>query len=181
MSPRGWIRRQLQRPIAGHERSTATVCGLLLLLAAAGLILTSPSRPTVASSRPRPTTTSARTHRRGEATARWTPAIAAEAKSNAATFLRGYLAYLYGQAPASKVKDASGVFVGSLEHARGEVPPGIKALHPRVVSLAVSPQPPAHAIATALVTDAEVVHYPIRLLLTESPAGWQVTGLEGTP
>ena len=180
MSPRRWIRRQLERPIAGHERSTTTVCGLLLLLAAAGLILTSPSRPAVESRRPAHLTT-ASAPARGEATSRWTPAIAAEAKATAATFLHGYLAYLYGQAPASQVKDASGAFVGSLEHARGEVPPGIKALHPRVVSLAVSPQPPGHAIATALVTDAEVVHYPIRLLLTESSPGWQVTGLEGTP
>jgi hypothetical protein len=180
VSPRRWIRRQLERPIAGHERSTTTVCGLLLLLAAAGLILTSPSRPAVESRRPAHLTT-ASAPARGEATSRWTPAIAAEAKATAATFLHGYLAYLYGQAPASQVKDATGAFVGSLEHARGEVPPGIKALHPRVVSLAVSPQPPGHAIATALVTDAEVVHYPIRLLLTESSPGWQVTGLEGTP
>lgn len=181
MSPRRWIRRQLQRPIAGHERSTATVCGLLLLLAGAGLILTSPSRPAVERRRPAHPTTASIPAARGEARPRWTPAIAAEAKSTAATFLQGYLAYLYGQAPASQVKDASGAFVGSLEHARGEVPPGIKALHPRIVSLAVSPQPPGHAIATALVTDAEVVHYPIRLLLTESSPGWQVTGLEGTP
>lgn len=180
MSARRWIRRQLERPIAGHERSTVAVCGLLLLLAAAGLILTSPSRPAVESRRPaRPATASAPA--RGEARSRWTPAIAAEAKATAGTFLHGYLAYLYGQAPASQVKDASGAFVGSLEHARGEVPPGIKALHPRVVSLAVSPQPPGHAIATALVTDAEVVHYPIRLLLTEGSPGWQVTGLESTP
>ncbi len=180
MSPRRWIRRQLERPVAGHERSTAAVCGLLLMLAAAGLILTSPSRPAVESRRPaHPATASAPA--RGEANSRWTPATAAEAKGTAGTFLHGYLAYLYGQAPASQVKDATGPFVASLEHARREVPPGIKALHPRVVSLAVSPQPPGHAIATALVTDAEVVHYPIRLLLTESSPGWQVTGLEGTP
>ncbi|HTZ65628.1 MAG TPA: hypothetical protein VMB51_16125 [Solirubrobacteraceae bacterium] len=181
MSPRRWIRRQLQRPIAGHERSTATVCGLLLLLAAAGLILTSPSRPALESHRPAHPTTASTPAARGQPSPRWTPAIAAEANATAATFLHGYLAYLYGHALASQVKDASGAFVGSLEHARGEVPPGIKALHPRVVSLAVSPLPPGHAIATALVTDAEVVHYPIRLLLAEGSPGWQVTGLEGTP
>jgi hypothetical protein len=181
VSPRRWIRRQLQRPIAGHERSTATVCGLLLLLAAATLILTSPNRPAVESRRPASPSLASTPATRGEARPQWTPAIAAEAKSTAATFLHGYLAYLYGQAPASQVKDATWTFVGSLEHARGEVPPGIKALHPRVVSLAVSPLPPGHAIATALVSDAEVVNYPIRLRLTEGSPGWQITGLEGTP
>ncbi len=181
MSPRRWIHRQLQRPIVGHERSTATVCGLLLLLAAAGLILTSPNPPAVESRRPaRPRLASTPATRR-EAKSRWTTATAADAKSTATKFLHGYLAYLYGQAPASQVRDASGAFVGYLEHARGEVPPGIKALHPHVVSLAVSPQAPGHAIATAIVTDAEVVHYPIRLLLTEGSPGWQVTGLESTP
>ena len=105
----------------------------------------------------------------------------AEAKATAVTFLHGYLAYLYGKAKASQIKDASGDFVGSLEHARAEVPPGIKALHPRVVSVDVSAQAPGHAIATALVSDAEVVHYPIRLVLTESAPGWQVSGLQGTP
>ncbi|HTU31505.1 MAG TPA: hypothetical protein VMF07_19090 [Solirubrobacteraceae bacterium] len=180
MSPRRWIRRQLQRPIAGHERSTAAVCGLLLLLVAAGLILTSPRRPAVESRRPVRPSLASTPSTRGQARPRWTPAIAAEAKATAATFLHGYLAYLYGHAPASQVNDASGPLVGSLEHARGEVPPGIKALHPRLVSVAVSPQAPGHAIATALVTDAEVVHYPIRLVLSKGSAGWQVTGLEGT-
>lgn len=181
MSPRSWIRRQLQRPIAGHERSTATVCGLLLLLAAAAVILTSPNRPAVESSRPSHPATAGTPATQREAGPRWTPAIAAAAKSSAATFLHGYLAYLYGQGPASQVKDASGAFVASLEHARAEVPPGIKALHPGMVSLTVASQPPGAAIATALVSDAEVVHYPIRLLLTESSSGWQVTRLEGTP
>jgi len=180
MSRRGWIRRQLGRPIAGHERSTATVCGLLLLLAAAALILTSPSRPAVERSRrARPTTASAPA--RVEARSRWTPAVAADAKATAATFLHGYLAYLYGQAPASRIEDASTGFVGSLEHARPEVPPGIRALHPRVVSVDVSPQAPGDAMATALVGDAEVVRYPIRLVLTEDEPGWQVSGLEGSP
>jgi hypothetical protein len=175
-----WIRRQLDRPIAGHERSTATACALLLLLAAAGLLLTNPSRPPVESRRPdHPTTASIPA--RGEARSLWTPVIAAEAKSTAATFLHGYLAYLYGQASARQVRDAGSAFVGSLEHARGEVPPGIKALHPRIVSLAVSPRSSGHAIVTALVSDAEVVHYPIRLLLAEGSGGWRVTGLEGTP
>lgn len=182
MSPRRWIRRQLERPIAGHERSTATVCGLIFAVAAAGLILTSPSHPTLESSRRgHPTKATATTREQGEAKPWWTPAIAADARSTAATFLHGYLAYLYGQAPASQVTDASAAFVGALEHARGEVPPGVNGLHPRVVSLDVSPQPPGHAIATALVSDAEVVHYPIRLALTEGSRGWLVSGLEGTP
>jgi hypothetical protein len=178
----GWIARllQLDKPIAGRERSIATVCGLLLLLGAAGLILTSPTHSAVGSSeraRPRTLTLSAS----GTAPRRSTAAVGAHAKATAERFLAGYLAYVYGRAPASRVRDATVAFAGSLEHQPQRVPPGIRALRPRLVSVTVSLQGPGRVIASALVSDAEVVHYPIRLLLTDNGAGWRVSGLESTP
>ncbi len=166
MSARGWIRRQLDRPIAGREGRTATVCGLLLLLAAAGLVLTRPS-PLHCRRRQR-SGPHPGVHASGRVAQRWTPAIAAATRSTAETFLAGYLAYLYGQAPASAVKDATEAFVDALEHEPLRVPPGIRALHPRIVSVIVSPQAPGRAIAAAVVSDGEVVHYPIGLILTQT-------------
>jgi hypothetical protein len=179
MSPRGWIRRQLDRPLAGHELRAAAVCGLLLL-AAAGLILTSPTHSRIGSDEHARSTTRT-VAASGELIPRWTPAVAAETKATAETFLAGYLAYLYGRAPARQVKDAAGDFVLALERERQQVPPGIRALHPRVVGVDVSPQAPGRAIAVALVSDAEVVHYPIRLILAQTGSAWRVSGLESTP
>jgi len=168
------VRRQLERPIAGHERRVATICGLLLALAAAGLILTTPH--------------SSVTHRRATAATgpsavaaspwRWTPADVAAATASARTFLAGYLPYVYGQASPGQVSDAATGFVRALERERRVVPPGIKALHPRVVALTVSPAGAGHAIASASVGDGDVVHYPVRLALTEVSKRWVVSGLE---
>jgi hypothetical protein len=179
MSARGWIRRQLDRPLAGHERSAVTVCGLLLLLAAAGLVLPSPRSSGVAGGERRPRTQVV--HASGTAAPRWTPAVAAHTKSTAETFLATYLAYVYGQAPASGVKDATSALVHSLEHEQLRVPPGIRALHPRVLRVTFSSQATERAVAIALITDAEVVRYPIGLVLTESGGRWHVASVEGKP
>jgi hypothetical protein len=172
----GWVRR-VDRPIEGPERTTTTICGLLLALAAAGLILTSPTRPSaVPRSQPARTTTSTIS---GKASWRWTPADAAAAGASARRFLEGYLPYLYGQAPAGHVKDATAGFVRALERERRIVPPGIRALHPRLLAVHVSPQAAGQAIGIALVSDGEVVHYPIRLALVAAGQRWLVSGLEG--
>lgn len=115
----------------------------------------------------------------GEATSRWTPADAAAATASARTFLDGYLPYLYGQAPIGEVKDSTAGFLRALERERRMVPPGIRALHPHVVAIHVSPQAPGDAIGCVLVSDGEVVRYPIRLLLTETAQRWLVSGLQG--
>jgi hypothetical protein len=175
-----WMRRQLDRPIAGHKRTTATVRGLLLALAAAGLILTSPTHSSTGRRGEPARSTTRSVTASGGATWRWTPADAAEATARAQAFLDGYLLYLYGQAPAGQVKDATAGFARALERERRVVPPGIRALHPRVVAVHISPQAPGRAIATALVSDAEVVHYPIRLVLTETAGHWRVDGQEST-
>jgi hypothetical protein len=180
MSARRWIRRQLDRPTAEHERRTIALCGLILVVTIAGLVLTNPARPTGVSGRQKQTTAAA-INPGGNTPPPWSRAAEAAANATAETFLRGYLAYLYGHAPASQVGDATESFVRSLEPGHLQVPPGIRALRPRVVSLDVSQQGAGRVLAVALVSDAEVVHYPIRLVLTESARRWQVSGLEATP
>lgn len=177
MSPRRWIRRQLDRPIAGHEHRTATVCVLLLVVAVAGLILTAPSRPVEA---PENSHTKLTIHTSSAPPLEWTPENAADAKDAAETFLGAYLAFLYGQAPASTI-DTTAAFGRSLQQAPHRVPPGIGELHPRVVSLQVSAHGSSEALALALVSDGEVVHYPIRLVLTDGGGRWLVSGLGSAP
>ncbi len=179
MSPRSWIGHQLEQLLAEHRHRAATVCGLLLLLAAVGLVLNRPDTSAVVGSEQANRTPAL--HASGSAAPRWTLATSAATKSTAERFLAGYLAYLYGRAPASTVQDATGAFVRILQHEPLRVPPGIRGLHPRVVGVNVSPQPPGRAIALALVSDAEVVHYPIRLTLTQTGSRWRVSGLQGTP
>lgn len=175
----GWGRWQLDRLIVDRERSGTTVCGLLLALAAAGLILTGPTRPS-AVRRTEPTRAiTSNVAANGEAVRRWTPADDDAAAATARAFLDGYLPYLYGQAPAGRVEDATTGFARALERGRRVVPPGIRTLHPRVVAIHASPLEPGHAIASALVSDGEVVQYPIRLVLTETARRWLVSGLEG--
>lgn len=179
MSPGGWIRRQLDRPIGESERRAAfTVVTVVLIAATLLLAMTSTGVPAARHARgPRANRTPI-VHARDDTATRWTPAVAATARSTAETFLAGYLPFLYGQVPVSAVRDATGAFVGALEHTPMRVPPGIRRLHPRVVGVTVSRQGPSGAIAVALVGDAEVVHYPIRLILTQSGSHWRVAGLE---
>jgi hypothetical protein len=178
MRPLRWIRRQLDRSIAGHEHSTATVCGLLLLIAAAGLILTTPSHPSVQA---REHTPSKPTQASSAPSARWTPGNATDTKAVAEAFLGSYLVVLYGQGPASQVKDATAAFVRSLQQGPRRVPPGIRGLHPRIVSLQITPQESSGAVALALVSDGEVVRYPVRVVLTDSGGRWLVSSVESTP
>jgi hypothetical protein len=173
---RGWFRYRLDRQVAGRQCSTVTACGLLLALATAGLILTSPTHSPVGGSEPARRTSTVIAS--GGGAPYWALADAAKIRSVTETFLAGYLAYLYGQAPASQVKDATPTFARTLERKRLQVPPGIRVLHPRVVGIQVSPRAPGRVIATALVSDTEVVHYPIRLALTDSASAWRVSGLE---
>jgi hypothetical protein len=177
MRPLRWIRRQFEEPIAGREHSSTTVCGLLLALAA-GLILTSSTHPG-AVPRTRPARGTSTVAASGEASWRWRPADAAAATASARRFLDGYLPCLYGQTPVDHVKDATAGFLRGLQRERRMVPPGITALHPHLVAIHVSPQAPGQAVGIALVSDGEVVHYPIRLLLAETGKRWLVGGLEG--
>ena len=179
MTPHHGIRRSSERPIAWYKRTSTAVCWLLVLLAAVGLTLTSSPHPTRERSRRAVSNMSRPAPPHGRTTRRWTPGIAVDAKATAVVFLHGYLAYLYGHAPASHIRDASRELARALEQT--QAPPGIKALHPRLVTLAVSPRAPGDAIATALVSDTPVIHYPIRLILREHGSGWRVSGLAGTP
>lgn len=169
-----WLRRQLDRPLAAHERRVATVL-LAVVLAAASAALV----------RTRPASSATRTRDRSriaQATAQLPNAAAAVVPQQVTRtvdgFLVGYLRYLYGHGPASRVENATAAFSRSLEQHPPRVPPGLRALHPRVLRLIAAPAPAGEIALTAIVADGDVVHYRISLLVTGSGGGWRVSGLD---
>jgi hypothetical protein len=173
MTLAAWLRRQLERPLAGHERWVATVrLAVVLAVASAVLVLT---RPASSATRSRDHSTSL------QVTAQAPKASAAalpRALASADGFLVGYLRYLYGRGPASRVENATAAFTRSLEQHPPRVPPGLRALHPRVLQLVAAPARSGELAVTAIVTDGDVVRYRISLLVTGSGGAWRVSGLD---
>jgi hypothetical protein len=174
MTLAAWLRRELGRPLAAHERRIATVLLAVVLAAAStALVLTRPASSA---------TRSLDRSRSAPATAR-VPNGAATVLPHAVAstvdgFLVGYLRYLYGRGSASEVKDATAAFTRSLEQHPPRVPPGVRALRPRVLRLVATPAPTAEVAVTAIVTDGDVVHYRISLFVTRSGGAWRVSGLD---
>jgi len=174
MSVAAWVRHQLDRPLAEHERraATATLC-LLLLVAAVALVLTRPARPAAANAEQR--------HRSHLSQAATVPAIhtlTPAARATVETFLGGFLKYIYGRAPVGAVPDATSALIASLEQHPPRVPQGLRALEPRVVEVFTAPAPSGLDEATAIVSDEEAVDYRISLVLTTSRGRELVAGLD---
>lgn len=168
------LRRQLHRPLAAHERRVPPVLlAVLLAAAAAALVLT----------RPAGSATPGAGHHRSAPADTQVPAgsAGAHAPGVAGTvegFLAGYLRYLYGRGPASSVQNATSAFTRSLETHEPRVPPGLRALHPRVLGLVAVPASAGEIAVTAIVTDGEIVRYRISLLLRSRGGAWRVSGLD---
>jgi hypothetical protein len=174
MTLAGRLRRKLDRPLAEHERWVATVLlAVVLAAASAALVLT----------RPASLATRSRDHSSSLQMTTQAPKASAAALPQAGTravdgFLVGYLRYLYGRGPASGVENATAAFTRSLEQHPPRVPPGLRALHPRVLRLVAAPAPAGELAVTAIVTDGDVVDYGISLLVTGSGGAWRVSGLD---
>jgi hypothetical protein len=180
-----WLAALRDRPIAERERHHALLAVAALLIATTTLLaLTSPRqdppRRTGASILPRasvsrPVVPGAGTVRAipGEGTI--TPAAALR---TARAFLEGYLAYLYGHAPASGVKDATRALVLSLAGNPPRVSLDMRARQPRVLALHPTPALPGQIAVDAVVNDGGLEDYPVGLLLARRGGRLLVTGLE---
>lgn len=182
MSAPAWVRRLRDRPIAERERRTAlTVVAVLLAASAVLLSATRPAgrprypasrRPGVAiRSTPRPTPTSGA---RNAAPVAPTPARVAQ------RFLAGYLAYLYGHAPITAIRDATPGLLRSLRAHPPLVPPAMRARSPRVLSLHPAPAPLGSVGVSALVNDGELASYQVVVLLAPKHGRLLVSTVEGT-
>ena len=160
------------RPIAERDRHAIfAVVAMLLAASAVLLAVTGPVRqpPHVAAPR-------------RVAPAASPPAITGSAANPARVahrFLTGYLAYLYGHAPATAVIGAAPRLVRALRARPPLVPPAMRARHPRVL-----PRPmtaPAEMLAiTALIGDGELADYSIGLLLERAHGRLRVDAVEST-
>jgi hypothetical protein len=181
-----WLAALRDRPIAERERHHALLAVAVLLIATTTLLaLTSPSqvspRRTHRVSIParvavsRSVFPAARTAR---ATPRESTIAPAAALGTVRAFLEGYLAYLYGHAPASGVRDATRALVLSLEAHPPRVSLDMRARRPRVLALHPTPASPGQAAVDAVVNDGGLEDYPVGLLLARRDGRLLVTGLE---
>lgn len=169
------IRRLRDRPITA--RRSAVV--LIAVLIAASTVLLAATRPaTPPHPAPHRVAASARGARRpasGGPAANAAP-VARVAARVAERFLQGYLAYLYGHAPAGALTDATPRLLRSLRAHPPIVPPAMRALYPRVLSL--KPLLAPRVGVSALVNDGELASYHLALLLTPEHGRLLVSAVE---
>jgi hypothetical protein len=94
-------------------------------------------------------------------------------------FLRGYLPYLYGRVPASRVLGATRSFVASLPVRAPGVSPAMHARQPRVVALRSAPGLRGRLTVAAVINDGGLVDYPIALILASVDGRLLVSGIGG--
>ncbi len=179
-----WLRALADRPIAEHQRRLAFALAAAVIVIAAGVLVltrgsspptTSPPRPSVPIAPPRPIAPPPPASSAPPGTA----AAPAGAARDTQTFLRGYLAYLYGNAPARAIRGATPRLVRRLERDRPRVSPATRARHPRIVALTARRVAGGRVAATATIADGGVARYPILVVLERRGAGWQATELGG--
>jgi len=173
MNAAAWIRQQLDRPTGESERRAASTtitvgviaAALLLAMTSTGVPATKPSRGSHQATSTVSTTAAG--------------APPADALRTAQRFLDGYLAFAYGHGPARAVKYTTRSFAAALAKRAGTIPPALRALHPRVLTLHATSSSDGAVVVTSLVKDGEVVAYPIRVLLALRGGRYFVTGLRG--
>ncbi len=176
-----WLTRLRDRPIAEGERRT-TMTAVVVLLAASALLLAL-TRPSPRA--PRHVERAASSFLEHAAAVHAPPFVAGAAPLTpgvaraARLFLSGYLGYLYGHTPASRIKGATAGLLHSLEDHPPRVPPGAQARGTRLLSLHSAPAPPGLAGVSAVINDGGLVDYPIRLLLARRGGRLLVTELGG--
>lgn len=162
MSAAAWIRRVRDRPIAEHERRRALSAVIIVLAAAAlALVITGPA--THANNAQSGTRVTPRIDAKAAAGAQ--QRLNAERRRVAREFLAGYLSYLYGRGGASRISDASGSLIASLQAHPPRVPPALRTRHPRVLSVQPTSTPAGEVSVIATVNDGGLVDYQIQLRL----------------
>jgi hypothetical protein len=168
-----WIIRQLERRLALSERQVAFTATAILLLAATLLLaMTSIGVPSRSSA---PVATVPATPVRQAP-----PPPRRQALEVAGRFLHGYLAFVYGQQPASAVADTTGGFLVALARRSRPAPPALRRLHPQIVSLKVGPSTGSATAVDAMVKDGEVLAYPITMLLLSRGGRLRVARVGGS-
>ncbi|HTU79419.1 MAG TPA: hypothetical protein VMF09_11720 [Solirubrobacteraceae bacterium] len=174
-----WARQLSQRPVTG--RRGALVIVVVLLAASAALLIASrpsqqPPAPQIEASalagRARPPAAS------DPPAANVAPAGPVAARV-AQRFLAGYLAYVYGHAPAAALTGAAPALVRSLRAHPSLVPPAMRALHPRLLTLRPAAGRAGTIALDALINGGELVDYTVELLLERDGRRLLIKAVEG--
>jgi hypothetical protein len=123
------------------------------------------SPPVVGNTRPRPTVSS-------------TPRLA-RARDAARLFLRGYLPFLYGRAPARRIKNVTARVRASLARGHSRSSPARRGRRARVVGIRLVGQSRRTAIATATIDDRSAARYRLTFTLARHGPRWLVSELGG--
>jgi hypothetical protein len=123
------------------------------------------SPPVVGNARPRPTVSP-------------TPRLE-RARSAARLFLRGYLPFLYGRAPARRIKNITARVRASIVRGHSRSSPARRGRRARVVGIRLVGQSPRAAIATATLDDHGAARYRLTFTLVRPGARWLVGELGG--
>jgi hypothetical protein len=169
-----------ERPITERRRALAIVAVLL----AAGAILLAATRPSQPRAVPQRATTSLDSARpavpAGPDAASAAP-VAPGAARAARRFLAGYLAYLYGHAPAAAVTAAVPALMRTLRTRPPLVSPAMRARRPRVLALRPTSASAGRVGVSALVNDGELADYSVGLLLERGHRRLLIDAVEGAP
>jgi hypothetical protein len=161
--------RQRDRPLAEHERRTALVATVVVLIAAAlGFASTRPLAHGTPAPDPRQPTPES------SADGELSPVAAHASRA----FLVGYLAYTCGRAPARRIIDATGVLLVALAEHPPRVSPAMRSAYPRVVELHAAPAPPGEVGVNAVVNGGGLIDYTLGLILAQQGGRLLVTALE---
>jgi hypothetical protein len=151
--------------IRQRERPIAYALATVILLVATTLLLLTRAEPQQATSWPQPPRrvgAAAPVLAPGVRDSRTVPVAVVDAGRS---FLAGYLAYVYGHAPASAIHDASPALARSLNAVAPRVTVAIRARDPRIIDLKAGPDSHDAYLLTATVTDGGVASYPLTLKL----------------
>lgn len=92
-------------------------------------------------------------------------------------FLSGYLPYLYGRTPASRVTPVTPSVARTLRSGSARVTPAQRRRHPRVAALHVTGQTAHSALATVQVADGGPAPYQLTLTVERRDGRWTITDL----
>jgi hypothetical protein len=116
----------------------------------------------------------------GPRTAAVAPPMSRTALRTSEAFAGGYLAFIYGRAPAAAIPYASGALLARLSRLHPE-PPAAAAGDgdPQLTSVQVVPAGSASATASAVIDDRGAID-PVTMRLARTRGGWTVVDLAET-
>ena len=100
------------------------------------------------------------------------------ARSAARQFMRGYLRFAYGEAPASSVRAVGPALRRQLRQ-RALIAPAERSRHPRLISLEVSGEKTGVVLATAIIDDGGIASYAVRVTVCRTRSRWLVSAVDG--